>query len=86
MTGSDGVISIWDVHAKTCRKHVMVNEGNPKPTPVTAMAYNKIDGGKILAYALSYDWSHGYKGNTPGYANKVMLHPLTQEEISRKPQ
>lgn len=53
--------------------------------PITAAAFNRTNGGKILAYAVSYDWSHGYKGNVAGHPNKVMLHALTDEEIKKKP-
>ena len=45
--------------------------------PITANAFNYTNGGKIMAYAVSYDWSHGYKGNVPGHPNKIMLHALT---------
>jgi mRNA export factor len=44
--------------------------------PVVAAAFNNINGGNIVAYACGYDWSHGYKGNTQGHANKIMLHQL----------
>ena len=45
--------------------------------PLTAAAFSRTNGGKILAYAASYDWSRGYKGNVPGHVNKIMLHALT---------
>ena len=44
--------------------------------PVSAAAFNNINGSNILAYAVSYDWAHGHKGNFSGHPNKIMLHEL----------
>lgn len=51
--------------------------------PITCATFNRT--GTIFAYAISYDWSKGHSGMTPGHVNKVMLHALKEEEIKRKP-
>ena len=45
-------------------------------SPVTATAFNQVNGCNIFAYAVSYDWAHGYKGNFQGHPNKISLHAL----------
>ena len=54
--------------------------------------------GQIFAYAVSYDWSKvmhyvrnerlltvkGYQHNSPSLPNKVMLHPLKDDEMKPK--
>ena len=52
--------------------------------PVCALAYNN-PGGNVLAYAVSYDWARGHRGNTPGHVNKIMLHAVSDEEVKLKP-
>lgn len=44
--------------------------------PVVAAAYNNINGGNRFAYAVSYDWAHGYKGAVSGHPNKIMIHAV----------
>jgi hypothetical protein len=34
--------------------------------------------------ALSYDWSKGHAGVPPAGVTKVMLHPVTKEEVQKK--
>ena len=41
--------------------------------------------GSIFAYAISYDWSKGHSGMTPGHPNKIMLHACKDDEVKRKP-
>jgi len=77
-SGSDGVIYFWDKDSKTRLKTFDAAAG-----PITCTAFNR--SGTIFAYAVSYDWSKGHSGMTPGHVNKVMLHPLKDEEIKRKP-
>jgi len=77
-SGSDGVIYFWDKDSKTRLKTF-----DAAPGPITCTAFNRT--GTIFAYAVSYDWSKGHTGMTPGHVNKVMLHPLKDEEIKRKP-
>lgn len=59
-----------------CTDHELKPAGSTAPLPVVASAFNKINGGNILAYAVGYDWSHGYKGATPNQPNKIMLHSI----------
>lgn len=47
---------------------------NTQTAPISATAFNHINGSTIFAYAVSYDWAHGYKGNFAGHPNKIMLH------------
>jgi len=49
--------------------------------PTTAFNRN----GTVFAYAVSYDWSKGHSGNTPNYPNKVMLHPIKEDEAKPRP-
>lgn len=53
--------------------------------PVTATAFNNVNGSNIFAYAVSYDWAHGYKGNVGGHPNKVMLHACKVRVWMRAP-
>ncbi|KAG9010988.1 hypothetical protein FRB94_009034 [Tulasnella sp. JGI-2019a] len=77
-SGSDGVVYFWDKDSKTRLKTF-----DAAPGPIACTAFNRT--GSIFAYAVSYDWSKGHTGMTPGHVNKVMLHPLKDEEIKRKP-
>ena len=55
----------------------------PAPGPVSATCFNR--NGSIFAYAISYDWSKGHSGMTPGHPNKLMLHATKDDEVKRKP-
>ncbi|PSR88998.1 hypothetical protein PHLCEN_2v4960 [Hermanssonia centrifuga] len=55
---------------------------DPAPGSISATCFNRT--GSILAYAVSYDWSKGHQGMTPGYPNKIMLHACTDDEVKRK--
>ena len=72
--GSDGTFHFWDKDAKHRLKGYPQVGGS-----ITSTQFNK--NGQIFAYAVSYDWSKGYQGNNPQYPNKVMLHPVAQEEV-----
>ncbi|PCH42139.1 WD40 repeat-like protein [Wolfiporia cocos MD-104 SS10] len=76
--GSDGTINYWDKDARTRLKSF-----DPAPGPVPATCFNR--NGTIFAYAVSYDWSKGHSGMTPGNVNKLMLHACKDEEVKRKP-
>ncbi|KAH9902857.1 Poly(A)+ RNA export protein [Cubamyces lactineus] len=76
--GSDGTINFWDKDARTRLKSF---EQAPGPVPCTT--FNR--SGTIFAYAVSYDWSKGHSGMTPGHPNKLMLHACKDEEVKRKP-
>ncbi|TBU32539.1 Poly(A)+ RNA export protein [Dichomitus squalens] len=77
--GSDGTINFWDKDARTRLKSF-----DPAPGPVPCSTFNRA--GTIFAYAVSYDWSKGHSGMTPGHPNKLMLHACKDDEVKRKPQ
>lgn len=53
------------------------------PGPIAATAFNR--NGSIFAYAISYDWSKGHSGMTPGHPNKLMLHACKDDEVKKRP-
>jgi mRNA export factor len=71
--GSDGTFHFWDKDAKHRLKGYPEVGGS-----ISATGFSRT--GNIFAYAVSYDWSKGYAHNTPGLANKVMLHPIVGDE------
>ncbi|KAL4062201.1 WD40-repeat-containing domain protein [Scleroderma yunnanense] len=76
--GSDGTIHYWDKDARTRLKSF-----EAAPGPITATTFNR--NGTIFAYSVSYDWSKGHSGMTPGHPNKLMLHACKDEEVKRRP-
>jgi len=76
--GSDGTFHFWDKDAKH-RLKGYPNVGGS----ITTTAFNKT--GSIFAYAMSYDWSKGYQGNSATYPTKVMLHPVQADECKPRP-
>ncbi|KAH9911888.1 Poly(A)+ RNA export protein [Amylocystis lapponica] len=77
--GSDGTINYWDKDARTRLKSF-----EPTPGPIPSTTFNRT--GTIFAYAVSYDWSKGHSGMTPGHVNKLFLHACKDDEVKRKPQ
>ncbi|TFK75073.1 WD40 repeat-like protein [Pluteus cervinus] len=76
--GADGTIHFWDKDARTRLKSF-----EALPGPISTTAFNKT--GNIFAYAVSYDWSKGHSGMTPGHVNKIMLHACKDEEVRKRP-
>ena len=76
--GSDGTFHFWDKDAKHRLKGYP-----PVGGTISSTAFNR--NGNIFAYAVSYDWSKGYAQHTPQTPNKIMLHPVTQEEVKPRP-
>ncbi|KAL1864874.1 RNA export factor gle2 [Diaporthe australafricana] len=76
--GSDGTFHFWDKDAKH-RLKGYPNVGGS----ITATNFNK--NGNIFAYAMSYDWSKGYQGNTQTQPIKIMLHPVQPDECKPRP-
>lgn len=72
--GSDGTFHFWDKDAKHRLKGYPAVGGQ-----ITSTSFNR--SGTIFAYAVSYDWSKGYSANTTSLPNKVMLHPVNQDEV-----
>ncbi|EJD06999.1 WD40 repeat-like protein [Fomitiporia mediterranea MF3/22] len=75
--GSDGTVNFWDKDARTRLKTF-----EPVPGPISSTAFNRT--GNIFAYAVSYDWSKGYTGMTPGHPNKIMLHACKEDEVKKR--
>ena len=96
-SGSDGTVNFWDKDARTRLKgnspifhnlfrHLTLPRQtafDPSPGPIAATAFNR--NGNIFAYAVSYDWSKGHSGMTPGHPNKIMLHACKEEEVKKRP-
>lgn len=93
--GADGSIHFWDKDARNRLKSVSLpsftSEPSPNPRPafesapgpISTTAFNR--NGSIFAYAVSYDWSKGHSGMTPGHPNKLMLHACKDEEVKKRP-
>ncbi|CAD6581595.1 MAG: hypothetical protein CYPHOPRED_001663 [Cyphobasidiales sp. Tagirdzhanova-0007] len=79
--GSDGTISFWDKTNKTRLKKGKVDQ----IMPITSTAFNNTNGSMIFAYAVSYDWAHGFKGNSQSHANMIKLHICKDDEIKKRP-
>ncbi|KAI0058781.1 WD40 repeat-like protein [Artomyces pyxidatus] len=75
--GSDGTINFWDKDSR-----VRLKTFEPCPGPISSTAFNRT--GTIFAYAVSYDWSKGHSGATPGHPNKIMLHATKEEEVKKR--
>ncbi|KAF8740958.1 hypothetical protein AX14_006435 [Amanita brunnescens Koide BX004] len=75
--GSDGTIHFWDKDARTRLKTF-----DTVPAPISTTAFNR--NGTVFAYAVSYDWSKGHSGMTPGIANKLMLHACKDDEVKKR--
>ncbi|KAL9714273.1 RNA export factor gle2 [Leucoagaricus gongylophorus] len=76
-SGSDGTIHFWDKDARTRLKSF-----EAAPASISCSTFNRT--GSIFAYAVSYDWSKGHSGMTPGLPNKVMLHACKDEEVRKR--
>lgn len=75
--GSDGTYHFWDKDARCRLKGYPAVGGS-----ISASAFNS--DGTIFSYAVSYDWHKGYATNNPQYPNKIMLHPVIEEEVKPK--
>ncbi|KII89844.1 hypothetical protein PLICRDRAFT_29077 [Plicaturopsis crispa FD-325 SS-3] len=75
--GSDGTIHFWDKDARTRLKSFEASPG-----PISSTTFNR--NGTIFAYAVSYDWSKGHSGMTPGHPNKIMLHACKDDEVKKR--
>ncbi|KAG8878273.1 hypothetical protein FRB97_002672 [Tulasnella sp. 331] len=77
-SGSDGNFCFWDRDQR-----MRLKTFDTAPGPIACTAFNR--SGTMFAYAVSYDWSKGYAGMTPGHVNKVMFHMVKEDEVKRKP-
>ncbi|KAG5220136.1 WD40-repeat-containing domain protein [Salix suchowensis] len=93
--GSDGGIHFWDKDARSrlkCKRgplpiFLVFNASihaafDTAPGPISATTFNR--NGSIFAYAISYDWSKGHSGMTPGHPNKIMLHACKDDEVKKR--
>ncbi|KAI8968025.1 WD40-repeat-containing domain protein [Mycotypha africana] len=72
--GGDGTVSFWDKDSKQRLKPFPKANGQ-----IACTTFNR--NGSIYAYAISYDWSKGYKQALPSNTNKIYLHAVKDEEI-----
>ncbi|KAI8075631.1 WD40-repeat-containing domain protein [Thamnidium elegans] len=72
--GADGTVSFWDKDSKQRLKPFPKTSGQ-----ISSTAFNR--NGSIFAYAVSYDWSKGYKQALPTNPIKIYLHAVRDEEI-----
>ncbi|KAL1931954.1 hypothetical protein VTP01DRAFT_9010 [Rhizomucor pusillus] len=76
--GSDGQVIMWDKDAKMRITSLPKQNG-----PIPCATFNR--DGNILAYAVSYDWTKGYKFATPNGPNNIYLHAVNDAEVKQKP-
>jgi len=70
--GSDGRFSFWDKDART-----KIKTSEQFNLPLTSCSFSH--DGKILAYAIGYDWSKGHEGNDLNKKPKIFLRPAEEE-------
>jgi mRNA export factor len=76
--GSDGAYNFWDKDSKQRLK--AMQKAN---APVPAGAFNR--DGAIYAYAVSYDWSHGFSQHNPATVrHHILLHPTQEAEVKNR--
>ncbi|KAI6347735.1 hypothetical protein MCOR25_010895 [Pyricularia grisea] len=75
--GSDGTFVFWNIASRSrlCFFPAL-------PGAITATSFSP--DGRLFAYAVGYDWSRGFSHNHPEYPTKLMLHPVSEEELSRR--
>ena len=76
--GSDGAYNFWDKDSKQRLK--AMQKAN---APIPAGTFNR--DGSIFAYAVSYDWSHGFSQHNPATArHHILLHPSQEAEVMNR--
>ncbi|KAI8059444.1 WD40-repeat-containing domain protein [Gongronella butleri] len=76
--GSDGAAIFWNRELK--RRNNTLPRANGS---LSAACFNKT--GTIFAYAISYDWLQGHKKYNPNAPNRIMLHPITNTDMTPQP-
>ncbi|KAF7728650.1 hypothetical protein EC973_005687 [Apophysomyces ossiformis] len=76
--GADGQINFWDKDSKQKLKTF-----SQMSAPISTTAFNR--NGSIFAYAVSYDWTKGYKFAQNPNPTEVYLHATSDEDIRPKP-
>ncbi|KAI8634648.1 WD repeat domain-containing protein [Xylariaceae sp. FL1651] len=80
--GSDGTFMFWNRIAHTrLRWYPPVSKSGLSDGTVAITATSFSRDGHFYAYAVGYDWSRGHAGNSPQIQTKVMLHPVTKEDV-----
>ncbi|KAI0901979.1 WD40 repeat-like protein [Annulohypoxylon nitens] len=75
--GSDGTYQFWDRVLRTRQKHYpKVGEA------ITSTAFNR--DGTFFAYAAGYDWSKGCHANNEKIETRLMLHPVSEDDLKKK--
>ncbi|OBZ84758.1 Poly(A)+ RNA export protein [Choanephora cucurbitarum] len=78
-SGADGTVVLWDKDSKQRIK--TLPQAN---ATIPCTTFNRT--GNILAYAVSYDWTKGHQFyNTEGQINRLMLHPVQDDEVKPRP-
>ena len=73
--GSDGKFIFWQQKLKKKLKASPFVGGS-----ITSTGFNST--GDLFAYAVSYDWSKGYKYNHPGYPISVKVHKVIESDVT----
>lgn len=78
--GSDGAIIVWNKDTKSKYK-----SSKKFPSPFTAASFT--EDGKLLAYAIGYDWSKGFEmQNNQQFPTKIFVRsPDVKEEVYKQP-
>ena len=78
--GSDGAIIVWNKDTKSKYK-----SSKKFPAPFTSAAFT--EDGKLLAYAIGYDWSMGFEyWKTQPVPTKIFIRsPDVKEEVFKPP-
>ena len=77
-TGADGAYNFWDKDSKQRLKAMQKCDQS-----IPCGAFNR--DGSVYAYAVSYDWSHGYAGHNPATAkNHILLHAPQESEVKNR--
>ncbi|RAL13065.1 WD40 repeat domain-containing protein [Aspergillus homomorphus CBS 101889] len=75
--GADGTFAFWDKDA-----HHRLKAFPSVGASITSTGFNH--DGSIFAYAVSYDWSKGFRFNTPDHPTRVVFHPVDDAECKPK--
>jgi len=78
--GSDGMLIVWNKDSKSKYK-----SSKKFPAPQTAAAFT--EDGKLLAYAIGYDWTKGFETTkTQQFPTKIFVRsPDVKEEVYKPP-
>ncbi|ORX49124.1 WD40 repeat-like protein [Hesseltinella vesiculosa] len=76
--GSDGVVVFWNRELK--------RRNNALPKVNGTISNTCFNGtGTIFAYAVSYDWHQGAKLHNPNTPPRILLHPVSTNDLTPQP-